>query len=341
MLSSGNGRHRRPKPTPAAVVTVATAAAAGAGIALPLLGATAAQAADNGTWDKVAICETGGLWSANTDNGFYGGLAITQTTWDEYGGDQYAPRPDLASRAQQITVAERILADLGPDAWPGCEDGAGLLKDTAPPDVDPGTSSGGLLGLTPPSRTATASPTAPGDDDDRGTPPASSTPSMPGSGVPTTGAPSTAPPAPGATAPGLPGSTDDAPPGQADGTPPPAPGAPSTPHAGRHGKPYSPTDEQLAAADRASRTEILSTTDSGDAKGAPGVKDKNNNSGDSVTSGAKLHADTYRVGSGDSLEGIASAHHVDGGWHALYDANHQRIGDDPNLIKPGQILNLG
>ncbi|MYS23684.1 hypothetical protein GA0115240_154821, partial [Streptomyces sp. DvalAA-14] len=49
----------------------------------------------------------------------------------------------------------------------------------------------------------------------------------------------------------------------------------------------------------------------------------------------------YTVGAGDSLIGIADATHIDGGWHHLYDVNHQAIGDNPNLIKPGQILNLG
>ena len=134
MLSSGNGKHRRPRQAPAAMVAVA---ATGAGIALPLLGAGAAHAADVGTWDRVAVCETGGLWHADTDNGFYGGLAITQDTWEQYGGTTYAQRPDRATRAQQISVAERILSDLGPDAWPGCEDATGLLESvTSPPAAD-------------------------------------------------------------------------------------------------------------------------------------------------------------------------------------------------------------
>ncbi|WP_141726147.1 transglycosylase family protein, partial [Actinacidiphila rubida] len=115
----------------------------GAGIAIPLLGAATAQAAESSTWDRVAVCETGGLWSADTGNGFFGGLAISQDTWDQHGGDQYASRPDLASRAQQITVAEKILADLGPGAWPGCDKKTGLAKDHGTPDVDPGDSSSG------------------------------------------------------------------------------------------------------------------------------------------------------------------------------------------------------
>ena len=66
----------------------------------------------------------------------------------------------------------------------------------------------------------------------------------------------------------------------------------------------------------------------------PDTANKDVNSGTSPTS-------QYTVGAGDSLSGIAGAHHVDGGWRHLYDLNHQALGDNPNLIKPGQILNLG
>jgi resuscitation-promoting factor RpfA len=357
MLSSGNGRHRRPRPTPAAVVTVATAAATGAGIALPLLGATVAQAADSSTWDRVAVCETGGLWSANTGNGFFGGLAITQTTWTEFGGGQFAARPDLASRAQQITVAERILDALGPDAWPGCEKGTGLVKDKSKPEVDPGTPSPTptLPGLSLPTRpdvpqTPTGSPSGTtGASGTAGTP--SSTPAAPPAGSTGSNTDPGGPPA--TTAPTTPGQSQAATP--PDGTPgaagspgttaPPSAGTPSdgatTPAGkggGRHAKPYSPTDEELAAADRASRTEVYSRTgaDASDAH-TPATSGNANNEGNSGTSDEV----TYTVDLGDTLSAIASGHHVAGGWHALYDANQHVIGDNPNLIKPGQILNLG
>ena len=71
-------------------------------------------------WDAVAACESGGNWSINTGNGFYGGLQFTISTWDAYGGQAYAPRADLASRDAQISVAERVLAAQGPGAWPVC-----------------------------------------------------------------------------------------------------------------------------------------------------------------------------------------------------------------------------
>jgi len=71
-------------------------------------------------WDAVAACESGGDWSINTGNGFYGGLQFTISTWDAYGGQAYAPRADLASRDAQISVAERVLAAQGSGAWPVC-----------------------------------------------------------------------------------------------------------------------------------------------------------------------------------------------------------------------------
>ncbi|UJB42377.1 transglycosylase family protein [Streptomyces sp. A1-5] len=134
-MRSGNGRHRRPRQAPAIFVT---AGVTGAGLALPLFAASGAHAADTTTWDKVAQCESGGVWSAATGNGFYGGLQLTQEMWNDYGGTAYASRPDLASRAQQIAVAEAILDDRGPDAFPSCAVNAGLTKDGRKPRVDPG-----------------------------------------------------------------------------------------------------------------------------------------------------------------------------------------------------------
>ena len=139
-MRNGNGRHRRPRQAPAIFVT---AGVTGAGIAMPLLGAGGAHAADAGTWDRVAQCETGGSWSQNAGNGFYGGLQITQESWEEFGGRSYAPRPDLASRSQQIAIAEKVLAGQGMDAWSRCGARAGLDGDDGNADVDPG----GLIDL--------------------------------------------------------------------------------------------------------------------------------------------------------------------------------------------------
>jgi len=71
-------------------------------------------------WDAVAQCESGGNWSINTGNGYYGGLQFSQSTWDSFGGGAYAPRADLASKSEQITVAERVLDAQGRGAWPTC-----------------------------------------------------------------------------------------------------------------------------------------------------------------------------------------------------------------------------
>ena len=91
-----------------------------------VVSAGSAQAASGETWDAVAQCESGGNWSINTGNGYYGGLQFAQSTWEGFGGTQYAQRADLASREQQIAIAENVLAGQGPGAWPVCSVEAGL-----------------------------------------------------------------------------------------------------------------------------------------------------------------------------------------------------------------------
>ena len=71
-------------------------------------------------WSGVAQCESGGNWSINTGNGYYGGLQFSASTWTGSGGGAYAPRADLATKEQQIAVAEKVLAAQGPGAWPTC-----------------------------------------------------------------------------------------------------------------------------------------------------------------------------------------------------------------------------
>jgi hypothetical protein len=79
--------------------------------------ATGVAYAESVNWDAVAQCESGGDWSANTGNGFYGGLQFKQSTWEENGG---VGNPANASREQQIAVANRVLATQGTEAWPKC-----------------------------------------------------------------------------------------------------------------------------------------------------------------------------------------------------------------------------
>jgi uncharacterized protein YabE (DUF348 family) len=74
--------------------------------------------AAGGAWDRIAQCESGGNWAANTGNGYYGGLQFSLSTWRAYGGPS---RPDLVSREQQIAIAEKVRAASGGyGAWPVC-----------------------------------------------------------------------------------------------------------------------------------------------------------------------------------------------------------------------------
>ncbi len=88
--------------------------------------AAAPAAPADSVWDKIAQCESGGNWSINLGSGYYGGLQMLGSTWRAYGGTEFAPRADLATREQQIAVAERIKADVGYKAWPTCSRKLGL-----------------------------------------------------------------------------------------------------------------------------------------------------------------------------------------------------------------------
>jgi resuscitation-promoting factor RpfB len=76
--------------------------------------------ANGSTWDSLAHCEAGGNWSINTGNGFYGGVQFDQNTWERNGGLRYAQRADLATREEQIAIAEVTRARQGWGAWPVC-----------------------------------------------------------------------------------------------------------------------------------------------------------------------------------------------------------------------------
>lgn len=104
------------------------AVAGGAGIAVTLATASTAQAAPSGVWDRIAACESGGNWSIATGNGYYGGLQFSIGSWRAAGGTRYAARPNQASKAEQIAVAQRLLKAQGPGAWPSCGRRAGLSR---------------------------------------------------------------------------------------------------------------------------------------------------------------------------------------------------------------------
>ncbi|MGI5521237.1 transglycosylase family protein [Micromonospora sp. CA-259024] len=116
MTSVHTPRHRRVTTRRVAVGTLAVGAVTGA---VAFFGPAApAQAGVN--WDAIAQCESGGNWKINTGNGYYGGLQFSQSTWAGFGGKKYAARADLASRGEQIAVAEKVLDGQGIGAWPTC-----------------------------------------------------------------------------------------------------------------------------------------------------------------------------------------------------------------------------
>lgn len=103
--------------------------AATAVVATALAGASTASA-DSVNWDAIAQCESGGNWSINTGNGYYGGLQFSLSTWRGYGG---SGMPNNASRSEQIRIAEKVLAGQGIGAWPVCGARGGSQKSYKAP----------------------------------------------------------------------------------------------------------------------------------------------------------------------------------------------------------------
>ncbi|MFI6083723.1 transglycosylase family protein [Streptomyces sp. NPDC051217] len=309
-MRSGNGRHRRPRQAPALVVA---AGVTGSAIAIPLLGATGASAADASTWDRVAECESGGMWSADLGNGYYGGLQISQETWVDFGGTAYAPTADQASRSQQIAVAEKILAAQGPSAWPTCALVTGLTADAdAGADAGEGESQDAGADTAPDSEPSEGSP-EPESSEEAVLPPApESTPSSGQFGRDSASdadEPSTEPNAEPSAEP----STADAAKGKHRGEAAPEPSEPAeAAETGKAGK----ADEDRESGRHASR-------------------------GDSSVRGDDAAADgSYTVRAGDNLWAIADEQKVEGGWAALYKANREVVGSDADLILPGQKLDV-
>jgi murein DD-endopeptidase MepM/ murein hydrolase activator NlpD len=233
MFMAVRGRHRRYQPNRINRASL-TVTAGGAGMALPLIGTGSVHAADLETWDQVAACESSGDWDINTGNGYYGGLQFTQSTWEAYGGTRYAPRADLATKDQQIAIAEKVLDGQGPGAWPVCSQRAGLTRGGGAPDIRP---AGG----------------------EKKTP------------------------------------------------------AESTDRSAKGGKAAKDDKAETKAADVQPQTTPQSRAG---------------------------RSRMYTVISGDTLSGIAEERRLRGGWQGLYDANREEIGDDPDLIFPGQRLSL-
>lgn len=120
-----------PLPTPASasmeatLLPVATPAPPPRAAAAPARRPAATYSGDS-VWDALAKCESGGNWSINTGNGYYGGLQFSYATWQGYGGGEFAEYPHEATREEQITVAERLRAARGYQPWPACRLKLGL-----------------------------------------------------------------------------------------------------------------------------------------------------------------------------------------------------------------------
>ncbi|MGA5135093.1 transglycosylase family protein [Streptomyces olivoreticuli] len=99
-----------------------------------LTSAPSASAASLAMWERMAHCEATDDWTAvNPAGPFYGGLQFTKSTWDAYGGTEFAAYPHKATKEQQITVAERLLRAEGPRPWPDCGRRVGLVNDGVDP----------------------------------------------------------------------------------------------------------------------------------------------------------------------------------------------------------------
>ncbi|MGE2723637.1 transglycosylase family protein, partial [Mycolicibacterium pulveris] len=125
-----SGRHRKPTTSAVNVAKFAFTGAVIGGGSLALAGH--ANAATDHEWDQVAKCESGGNWAINTGNGYHGGLQFAPGTWSGHGGGEFAPAAHLATKEEQIAVAERVLASQGKGAWPSC---GGPLSGHTPRNV--------------------------------------------------------------------------------------------------------------------------------------------------------------------------------------------------------------
>ncbi|WP_306292983.1 LysM peptidoglycan-binding domain-containing protein [Streptomyces tsukubensis] len=320
----------------------------GSAIAIPLLGATSASAADSTAWDRLAECESSGTWSANDGNGLYGGLQLSQESWEANGGLNYAPRADLASRSQQISVAEKVLADQGPAAWQSCGVVAKLTKGSGQATVDPGVTYPGDTGSTGSSSDGSGSdggasaslgsattPSPSASAGDSGKSGKSSTSDTSGKSDESASPSESA----SASESGKSGKGDGS--GKshrADGSSSSSSGASggasasASESSGRH-RGGAASDSTSDARDSDARH---ASRGGEDARGsAKGEKDSEGGKGGKAGNGG-----TYTVRAGDNLWDIAEAQKVDGGWSGLYEQNKKTVGSDPDLILPGQSLDL-
>ncbi|MCF2131511.1 LysM peptidoglycan-binding domain-containing protein [Strepomyces sp. STD 3.1] len=338
-MLSGNGRHRRPRQAPALVVA---AGVTGSAIAIPLLGATGAHAA-GANWDQVAECETGGAWSQNAGNGYYGGLQLPQEAWERYGGLEYAASADQASRSQQIRIAEKLYADQGIAAWPTCGLLAGLGNPPGATGATDATGDGSSEESRSPEKSETPesaessagskapeSTTSPNVTDSSESSESSASPSPSGSTEGSDSSPETSGSSPSPSSSPSSGSSDASSDGKdqsakTDTTPESNPHATAEPEAADRSS--GSGKHRGDSADEGGRWKGLTDSTSGRHASRDG------GSGDADDG-------SYIVRSGDNLWAIADSLGVDGGWRALYSDNERVVGHDPDRILPGQTLTV-
>jgi resuscitation-promoting factor RpfA len=337
-MLSGNGRHRRPRQAPALVVA---AGVTGSAIAIPLLGATGAHAADGTAWDRVAECETGGAWSQNGGNGYYGGLQMSQEDWEAYGGLAYATSADQASRSQQIRVAEKVLAAQGIAVWPTCGPLAGLGGEssgstTSDVESDSGSSSSSSDSSTSSDADDSGDSTETADSsDDSGS---SASPSATESTESTDSAES-------------PDSSDESSKSDTSSeSASPADDASDAPTTKSDTAGIGDSADNLEPAPGTSS--LTETGETGAGRHRGGSADDETASGRSESASGR-HASrddetardagdgTYTVRAGDNLWAIADSLDLAGGWSSLYAENKDTVGADPDHILPGQKLAVG
>ncbi|MEV5702557.1 resuscitation-promoting factor protein RpfC [Streptomyces anthocyanicus] len=336
-MLSGNGRHRRPRQAPALVVA---AGVTGSAIAIPLLGATGAHAADSANWDQVAECETGGAWSQNSGNGYYGGLQLSQEAWEQYGGLDYAPSADQASRSQQIRIAEKIHASQGIAAWPTCGllaglgngsggtgDGSGAAGDGASEGSDASGEQDTTKSSESPATTETPESSQSSESSGSSETPESTSGASSSSPSPSSSPSSSSSDAPSDGSSGVSGDSSDG--------------------AGQSAKPDTSTESDPSGSAEPQGTE--GSSGSGKHRGGSADEGATGEGRTDPASGRHASRDggereagdgRYVVRTGDSLWAIADSLDVDGGWHALYAANETVVGADPDHILPGQTLTV-
>ena len=316
-MLTGNGRHRRPRQAPALLVA---AGVTGSAIAIPLLAATAANAADGSTWDKVAKCETDGSWSQNNGDGTYGGLSLSQENWEKYGGLDYAPTADLASRNQQIAVAEKVLADQGVGVWGACGLLNGLSKDSGSADVDTGVGSDSSDGA------GSASDASGSGSESSGLSNSSESDSSGDASTDASGDAS----------------------GSASGDASTSPSASPDKSSKSDTSDSDPADSQSPDSSPTVPANEVESDNSWQEGGSSSLVDigalgdgAESEAGTGRHRGASAAEKAYTVREGDTLASIADSLGLDGGWRALYAENKDRIGADPSDISAGQRLDTG